>query len=132
MIPFANMCSYIMNKIWNLLWELWYSEEAAVIKEISLYLNVVYFASSRWSSTLTERNHISKSIHASVSETTYIEGKIGYSRWKSLRLLCRFFLFSNKFFQSSKYVLPIRYYICFWLILMLMHILTINIRVANP
>lgn len=35
----------------------------------------MYFASFRWSSALTERNHIIKSVYASFFETTYTEGK---------------------------------------------------------
>lgn len=47
------------------------TEERALIRGVNLYLNVVYFTSSRWSSALTERDHITKGIYASVFETTY-------------------------------------------------------------
>jgi len=38
----------------------------------------------------------------------------------------------NRIFHSSKYVILVRYCICFWIILMFMHILLINIKVVNP
>lgn len=55
-----------------------------MIKGITLYLKVLYFVSSRWSSALSERNRIIKGIYASVLETTYIEGKVVYSKMNTL------------------------------------------------